>query len=1102
MPTPPLGVVVQELRRMVRPQSAAASDGQLLSRFLRRRDEGAFAELVERHGPLVLGVCRRVLSEKHEAEDVFQATFLILVRRAASLDRRGSLANWLYTVAHRLALNVKAQSARRRARERKVGEMRALEAPGAADMAGLLPVLDEELAALPEKYRAPLLLCYLQGKTNVEAARELGWRPGSMSRRLARGRELLRQRLLRRDVMLTGAGLTALLGRQAQAAVPVALGLATVRAGLRTVGGAALAGAVPAPVAALVDGTMKEMLLLKLKVVAAGLLMLGIAGAGAAVWPAPAAEPPAARPPAADTPPADSGPPAADSPIKEPGERATTDLQGDPLPADALLRLGTVRLRHGGQVGGVAISPDGQTAASGGGQGDPTVRLWDMATARELRVFTGHTGQITGLAFTRDGKQLISCANDATVRLWDVGTGAEVRQFRGHTEAVGALALAPDGKTLATASQDDTVRLWDVATGAELRSLVHSPGVLARVAGVQAVAFSRGGKTLASAGEDGAVYVWDPATGKELQRLTAHAEGATCVAFAPDGKALASGGREKTVRLWDPVTGKELRTFEVTGNPVHALAFSPDGKALAVGIQAKPLLLLDVATGTPLRPFHGSNGVRALAFSPDGKTLMTGSGNMSAYLFEVATGKERFPLPGHNYAGNLSFSPDGRAVRAAYQDQSVRVWDLAGRELRHITAVGMFQRGKSTAYSPDGKLVATAGASGAIRLYDLETGKKLRDVGKLEGTVNTLAWSADGKALAAGGSDGSLRVVDADSGEALHDLRASQESIWALAFSPDGKLLASSGQDRTVRVWDLKSGQERHQLTGPQGPVESLAFSPDGRTLAAGPRGNTVWVWDAVSGRDVAQLKGHTTWVYSVQFSADGRTLATGSLDRTVRLWETATWKERARFEGHRGGVVSLAFAPDGRSLASGSADSSVLVWDLTGRLRGGRLAPQDLEVAWSDLTGEDAAKAYRSICLLAASPEQALPLLRESLRPVAPVPAERLKALIARLDDDDFTVRERASEELAKLGGAAHAALRQALEGQPSAELRQRVQRLLEPGLSTDRRQERALEVLEGMATPEARRLLEELAKGAPGAGRTEEARAALERMAKRAKP
>jgi hypothetical protein len=220
-----------------------------------------------------------------------------------------------------------------------------------------------------------------------------------------------------------------------------------------------------------------------------------------------------------------------------------------------------------------------------------------------------------------------------------------------------------------------------------------------------------------------------------------------------------------------------------------------------------------------------------------------------------------------------------------------------------------------------------------------------------------------------------------------------------------------------------------------------------------------------------------------------------------VRLWETATWKERARFEGHRGGVVSLAFAPDGRTLASGSADSSALVWDLRGSRRPStKLSPPELETLWSDIASDDAAKAYRALWELVAAPEQALPLVRNTLRPVPAVAEDRLKKLIADLDDDDFAVRDKATEELAKVGGAAEDLLRRTLEGKPSAEQRWRIQHLLERvrsvGTTADGvRQVRALELLEYIGTEEAKAVLKELAKGAPRAPLTEQAKAVLKR-------
>ncbi len=210
------------------PEARAAggeTDRLLLERFVRRQDGTAFAALVQRHGPMVLGVCRRVLGHAQDAEDAFQATFLVLVRRASSLRDPALLGNWLYGVACRTARKARARAARRQQLERQATPMPA-EAPSADDKGPQLrALLDAELQTLPEKYRAPLVLCYLEGLTNEEAARRLGWPPGSMSYRLARGRELLRERLRHHDLVLPAGMFLFLLAREG-APVPVPAGLA------------------------------------------------------------------------------------------------------------------------------------------------------------------------------------------------------------------------------------------------------------------------------------------------------------------------------------------------------------------------------------------------------------------------------------------------------------------------------------------------------------------------------------------------------------------------------------------------------------------------------------------------------------------------------------------------------------------------------------------------------------------------------------------------------------------------------------------------------------------------------------------------------------
>ena len=290
-------------------KNTGPSDGHLLERYLARRDETAFAAIVRRHGPMVLGVCRRVLKNAHDAEDAFQATFLVLVTKAASVRPRELVGHWLYGVAYRTALKAKALAARRSAKERTMAPQQTHHDEPPADW---LPLLDEELNALPEKYRLPLVLCDLDGKTRKQAARQLGWPDGTLSTRLTRGRVLLAERLTRRGVALAGgAAALAALGGAASAQVPAALAASTVRAATGFAAGHA-AAAVSADVAALTQGVLKAMFLTKLKTVLAVALVLSLValGVGAGTYRGAAAGP--------DEPPKQTGREPAPVPAKPP----------------------------------------------------------------------------------------------------------------------------------------------------------------------------------------------------------------------------------------------------------------------------------------------------------------------------------------------------------------------------------------------------------------------------------------------------------------------------------------------------------------------------------------------------------------------------------------------------------------------------------------------------------------------------------------------------------------------------------------------------------------------------------------------------------------
>jgi RNA polymerase sigma factor (sigma-70 family) len=265
--------------------AAEDSDGNLLRRFLTRRDEAAFASLLRRHGPMVYGVCQRVLGDHADADDAFQATFLVLVRKAAGIRKHESVGSWLHGVASRIARQARISAARRRDHERQAPIMPSRDEIAAVVWRDIRPLLDEELERLPEKYRAPLVLCYLEGKSHEEAAQQLGWPNGTVCGRLARGRDLLRGRLIRRGLTLSAPLFATALAEEAIAALPVALlGSTTTAATLFAAGQTTAGGSLTTPALTLAEGALRAMYLTKLKTVTALLVAIAVLGtAGATV---------------------------------------------------------------------------------------------------------------------------------------------------------------------------------------------------------------------------------------------------------------------------------------------------------------------------------------------------------------------------------------------------------------------------------------------------------------------------------------------------------------------------------------------------------------------------------------------------------------------------------------------------------------------------------------------------------------------------------------------------------------------------------------------------------------------------------------------------
>jgi WD40 repeat protein len=816
-------------------------------------------------------------------------------------------------------------------------------------------------------------------------------------------------------------------------------------------------------------------------------------------------------------------------------------LTADPVPPNAVTRLGPDRFTVEGVPDRFVVSPDGRRVATGEASGN-VIKVWDTTTGQAVAEYPG----VTPLAYSPDGKTLAANGPaDAragllrAVVLFDTETGRPKLSLPGHRDPVEFAAYAGNDVLIVAAVFEKDLHVWDLNTRTEVRTIPrsrtatysHRKGELLSpdgkflilvdaasnttsdlhvfvastgeehvvrkgIAGVSDLGFTPDGKTLICRGENIARYTFPECKpAGEVKLARGYRPNAPHV-FTADGYYQAFSSQDK-LWVYDLVTGREV------GIPLKVPVFisgRPGPTDVFIDASTSRLEVWDLTTG---KPRHPTAGHRAAV---TGVTLAAGGCPMTAdessVRFWSPTGEQEkiWSTPLWSPVLAAASSADGKQFRTASRNRIVRSWDVATSRTNDLTVPGQAANWLDfPGFSRDGSVVAYPGPHG-LAVFDVVKARQLwtasPPAGRVEFTV--AAVSADGKTVYTGDANGHIREWDGGIGKEVRRFVGQGLSTPGLGHGPPGRPAAA-------------------RSAGHVGSVTGLAVGGDNRRLLSAGTDHSIRVWELVTGQEcrvLIQARNQPTnympkLPYPLAVSDDGSTLAAPDPDETRRhvidLWNVRTGARIGSLDGHRGPVTALAFSADGTRLISGGADTTAFVWTVP---REARSAAATLDRAkalslWADLADGDAAKAYQALGLMVDAPDTAVAVLRENLPAVKSVDAVKVAALIAGLDAALFADREKAQAELRDLGPAVKAALEAERDKTASAEVTRRIGALL-TGLSagSEHRRRRVVEVAEAVGTPAAIALLKDWANGEPSALLTKDSVAALARLERRKSP
>ncbi len=577
-----------------------------------------------------------------------------------------------------------------------------------------------------------------------------------------------------------------------------------------------------------------------------------------------------------------------------------------------------VPMGHTDRINSVAFSSDGRYVLTG--SSDKTAKLWDLQ-GKEIQVFQGHIEDVTSVAFSPDAQYVLTGSNDGTARLWNLN-GQEVRAYYGYEEAVSAVAFSPDGQYILTGCGTKSIaRLWNLDGQGIQVFEGHTDDITS-------VAISPDGQYVLTGSADSTAKLWKR-TGEEIQTFTGHTGSLTSVAFSPDNKYVLTGSEDKTAKLWN-LKSHQIQTFKGHRESISSVAFSPDSKYILTGSNDGYAALWNLSEAK-IQAVYGYEGqVTSVAFSPDGQYVLTGSDNKTAKLWnlksQIIQAFQGFASPVYSVA----FSPDGEYVLTSSGDHTAKLWPLNGSEIRdfHIHTSYVF----SVAFSPDSKYILTGSWDQTAKLWNLK-GQEICTFKGHDKGITSVAFSPNGQYILTGSWDQTAKLWNLN-GQEIQTFHGHANLVSSVTFSRDGEYVLTGSWDQTAKLWNLK-GQEIQTFRGDTDLITSIAFSPNNNfVLTGGSWDGTAKLWD-LKGNRLQVFEDHEDQVTSVAFSpacpddlSGGQYVLTGSADNRAKLWDLKG-QGIQNFYGHTEAVSSVAFSQDRKYILTGSWDNTAKLWDI-----------------------------------------------------------------------------------------------------------------------------------------------------------------------------